>query len=75
MICNDTILFSLIKLKGRKGNTAANSLDDKGIREQYRSRLSRSIYLTKKKPPVSIHVDEREKIYFIVSDHYLSPIL
>ena len=66
MICNDTILFSLIKIK-RKERKYCRKL----LRWQRNSRTVQVetqqnlvfIYL-KKKPPVSVHVDEREKIIF-----------
>ena len=45
VICHDIILFHFLLIKKLnwkgKGKTAANSLDDKGFREQYKSKLSR----------------------------------
>ena len=68
VICNDTILSSLINdINKRKGkNTAANSLDDKGIREQYRSELSRIKYLFNLKKPSSVCLCRREGKKYIL---------
>ena len=72
MIRLDIILFYFLylckKLKLKKlekiEKTAANSLDDKRFRKQYKSKLSRNFHLfyLKKKPPVFILINEREKI-------------